>query len=296
MSRVAAATPEAVTPDASAAANAVESRDFSAQDVSDAPALLANGVDALSRIAVVLSHTSHPGNFGAAARAMKTMGLSDLRLVNPDVFPSEIATARASGANDLLDRARVFASVKDAIADCVHVVSSSARGRDFVGEVSDARSAAGELVRHTWQGKVAIVFGCEMSGLTNAEVALCQTLAFIPANPAYSSLNLGSAVQVFAYELRVAAGETGGFAAPQFQLATQGEIEAMFTHMETALTDVGFFNPDNPKRLFPRLKRLFNRTRLEREEVDIFRGIFRAMQQAAPPRKYADNEVSSDNR
>jgi len=147
--------------------------------------------------------------------------------------------------------------------------------------VSNARTAASELVRHTGQGKVAIVFGCEMSGLTNAEVALCQTLAFIPANPAYSSLNLGSAVQVFAYELRVAAGETAGFAAPQFQLATQGEIEAMFTHMETALTDVGFFNPDNPKRLFPRLKRLFNRTRLEREEVDIFRGIFRAMQNSA---------------
>jgi len=226
----------------------------------------------------VLSHTSHPGNIGAAARAMKTMGLTDLRLVNPEVFPSEIATARASGATDVLDNARVFASLKEAIADCVHVVGSSARGRDFVGEVSDARAASKALVEATPQGRVAIVFGCEMSGLTNAEVALCQTLAYIPANPEYSSLNLGSAVQVFAYELRVAAGATAGFTAPQFQLATQGEIDAMFVHMEAVLTDVGFFNPDNPKRLFPRLKRLFNRTRLEREEVDIFRGIFRAMQ------------------
>lgn len=235
----------------------------------------------MNRIAIVLSHTSHPGNIGAAARAMKTMGLSDLRLVNPEVFPSDVATARASGATDVLDAARVFASLKDAIADCVHVVGSSARGRDFVGEVSDARTASKALVEASTQGQVALVFGCEMSGLTNAEVALCQTLAFIPANPDYSSLNLGSAVQVFAYEIRVAAGETAGFAAPQLPLATQGEIDAMFTHMEVALTDVGFFNPDNPKRLFPRLKRLFNRTRLEREEVDIFRGIFRAMQQAA---------------
>jgi len=278
MSRAAAPPSGAITPEASAVVKAAESADFSASDAAQGPARLLTGSEALSRIAVVLSHTSHPGNIGAAARAMKTMGLSDLRLVNPDVFPSEIASARASGATDVLDAARIFTSLKDAIADCVHVVGSSARGRDFVGEVSDARTAAGELVRHTAQGKVAIVFGCEMSGLTNAEVALCQTLAFIPANPAYSSLNLGSAVQVFAYELRVATAATAGFDAPQFQLATQGEIDAMFTHMEAALTDVGFFNPANPKRLFPRLKRLFNRTRLEREEVDIFRGIFRAMQ------------------
>ena len=254
----------------SAASGSGESGNFSAAPVAQpAP---------LSRIVVVLSHTSHPGNIGAAARAMKTMGLSELRLVNPEVFPSEIASARASGATDVLDAARVFASLKDAIADCVHVVGSSARGRDFVGEVSDARSVSKALVEATAQGRVAIVFGCEMSGLTNAEVAHCQTLAFIPANPAYSSLNLGSAVQVFAYELRVAAGATAGYAAPQFQLATQGEIDAMFVHLETALTEAGFFNPENPNRLSPRLKRLFTRPRLEREEVDIFRGIFRAMQ------------------
>lgn len=235
----------------------------------------------LGNVVVVLSHTSHPGNIGAAARAMKTMGLTRLRLVNPEVFPSDVATARASGATDVLDAAGVYTSLKDAIADCVHVVGSSARGRDFVGEVSDARVAAGELVRRTPQGPVAIVFGCEMSGLTNAEVALCQTLAFIPANPGYSSLNLGSAVQVFAYELRMAAAAGGGFSAPEFQLATQAEIDAMFVHMRAALTDIDFFNPDNPKRLFPRLRRLFNRTRLEREEVDIFRGIFGAIQRVA---------------
>ena len=232
----------------------------------------------LEQIVVVLSHTSHPGNIGAAARAMKTMGLNTLRLVNPDVFPSEIATARASGATDVLDGAEVLATLQDALADCVYVVGSSARGRDFVGEVCDARAASTKLVETTRQGKVAIVFGCEMSGLTNAEVGLCQTLAFIPSNPDYSSLNLGSAVQVFAYELRVASGEVDGHKAPQFQLATQAEIEAMFVHMREAMTEIGFFNPNNPKRLFPRLQRLFNRTRLEREEVDIFRGLCRAMQ------------------
>lgn len=236
--------------------------------------------NSLAQVVVVLSHTSHPGNIGAVARAMKTMGLSELRLVNPDEFPSEIATARASGATDVLEGAAVFSELKDALADCVYVVGSSARGRDFVGEVADARTAAANLIHATAQGKVALVFGCETSGMTNAEVALCQTLAFIPTNPDYSSLNLGSAAQVFAYELRMAAGLVQGYEAPEFQAATQIEIDAMFVHMEQTLTEIGFYNPANPRRLFPRLRRLFNRTRLEREEVDIFRGIFRAVQLA----------------
>ena len=233
--------------------------------------------NSLAEVVVVLSHTSHPGNIGAVARAMKTMGLSELRLVNPDVFPSDIATARASGATDVLDGAVVFAELKDALADCVYVVGSSARGRDFVGEVADARTATGRLIEASAQGKVALVFGCETSGLTNAEVALCQTLAYIPTNPDYSSLNLGSAVQVFAYELRMAAGLVQGYEAPEFQPATQIEIDAMFVHMQQTLIEIGFYNPANPRRLLPRLRRLFNRTRLEREEVDIFRGIFRAV-------------------
>jgi tRNA/rRNA methyltransferase len=244
---------------------------------------------ALDRVAIVLSHTSHPGNIGAAARAMKTMGLSDLRLVNPDEFPSQIATARASGATDVLEGARVFKTLETAISDCVYVVGSSARGRDFVGETMDVRAACANAIEKTSHGRVAIVFGCEMSGMTNAEVALCQTLAFIPANDAYSSLNLGSAVQVFSYELRMAAGLTQGHVAPEFQLATQDDIERLFEHMERALTVSGFFNPDNPKRLFPRLRRLFNRTKLEREEVDIFRGILRTMEanaQASAARKH----------
>jgi tRNA/rRNA methyltransferase len=212
---------------------------------------------------------------------MKTMGLADLRLVCPDEFPSEIATARARGATDVLEGARVFKTLETAISDCVYVVGSSARGRDFVGETMNVRAACTNAVEKTTHGKVAIVFGCEMSGMTNAEVALCQTLAFIPANDDYSSLNLGSAVQVFSYELRMAAGLTQGHVAPEFQLATQEEIERLFEHMERALTASGFFNPQNPKRLFPRLRRLFNRTKLEREEVDIFRGIMRTLEEKA---------------
>ncbi len=253
-------------------------------DISGAQAESIN-FNPLDQIAVVLSHTSHPGNIGAAARAMKTMGLTDLRLVNPREFPSEVATVRATGAVDVLDAARVFTSLNAAIADCVYVVGSSARGRDFVGEVTDARTAATQLASTTSQGPVAIVFGCETSGLTNAEVALCQTLAYVPTDPDYSSLNLGSAVQVFAYEIRVAAmalqGSTGGYKASELQLATQAEIDAMYEHMRATLTEIGFFRPDHPRKLFPRLQRLFNRTRLEREEVDIFRGMLRAVQAAS---------------
>ena len=252
---------------------------------SSGPPTVSPDFNPLNQIAVVLSHTSHPGNIGAAARAMKTMGLTDLRLVNPREFPSEVATARAAGAVDVLDAARVFTSLNAAIADCVYVVGSSARGRDFVGEVTDARTAAMQMASITPQGPVAIVFGCETSGLTNAEVALCQTLAFVPTNPDYSSLNLGSAVQVFGYEIRVASmamqGLTGGYKASDLQLATQAEIDAMYEHMKVTLTEIGFFRPDYPRKLFPRLQRLFNRTRLEREEVDIFRGILRAVQAAA---------------
>ena len=236
---------------------------------------------ALQNVVIVLSHTSHPGNIGAVARAMKTMGLSELRLVNPREFPSEIATVRATGATDILDQARVFSNLKGALADCVYVVGSSARGRDFVGDVAEARTSAARLIQAAVSegkaGKVALVFGCETSGLSNAEVALCQTLAFIPTNPDYSSLNLGSAVQVFAYELRMAAGLSQGYEAPEFQAATQAEIDAMYAHMEASFTEIGFYNPAYPRRLFSRLRRLFNRTRLEREEVDIFRGILRAI-------------------
>jgi tRNA/rRNA methyltransferase len=203
---------------------------------------------------------------------MKTMGLSDLRLVNPEAYPSAIATARASSATDVLDAAKVYPTLVDALADVTFVVGTSARSREFVGEVLPLRDALARAHPHAREAKVALVFGTEMSGMTNEEVLKCQILAYIPSNPNYSSLNLGSAVQVACYEWRMLTEQAANFAAPTFQLATQDEIERFYEHLEKTMTDIGFFNPAVPKRLFPRLRRLFGRTRLEREEVDIFRG------------------------
>ncbi len=243
----------------------------------------------LDNIVIVLSRTSHPGNIGAAARAMKTMGLATLRLVRPEVFPSPIAEARASGATDVLDGARIYDTLADAVADCVLVVGSSARRRDFVASVSDARTAARQCVSEAASGRVALVFGCEMSGLDNEEILHCHRLAFIPANPAYASLNLGAAVQVFAYEIRMAAEMGGGYDNAPKAAATQEEIERMYAHLERALTVSGFFDPDHPKRLWQRVRRLFARTRLEREEVDIFRGIARNIEELAEIARRAGN-------
>ncbi len=216
---------------------------------------------------------------------MKTMGLSDLRLVRPEAFPSEVALARASGATDVLAAAKVFDRLSDALADCVFAVGTSARGREFVGEVLPVRQAVAVAMPHTLTGQVALVFGTEMSGMTNAEVECCQVLAYIPSNPAYSSLNLGSAVQVAAYEVRLACDASANFTAPTFQLATHAEIAGLMRHFRSTLIGLRFFNPAVPKRLFPRLARLFNRTRIEREEVDIFRGVLNSIDQLIERKK-----------
>lgn len=227
----------------------------------------------LSRIRVVLCRPSHPGNIGAAARAIKTMGLSQLALVAPRAYPHPEATARASGAADVLDRAAVHPTLDDALAGCVLAIGLSIRHRELVGSVMAAREAAVEAIRHAATGDVALVFGNETSGLDNDETGRCQTLAFIPANVEYGSLNLAAAVQVLAYEARMAAGFSGGYAAITYPLAAQDEIEGLHRHAERTLTDLGFFNPKRPRRLLPRLRRLFARTRLEHEEVNILRGI-----------------------
>src|SRR6185436_20129236 len=156
----------------------------------------------LARIRVVLCRPTHPGNIGAAARAIKTMGLSQLALVAPKLYPHPDAIARASGAADVLEAARVCPTLDDALAGCVLAIGLSARHRELVGKVQSARDAAVEAIDHAATGEVAIVFGTETFGLTNDDVSRCQTLAFIPANPDYGSLNLAAAVQVVAYELR----------------------------------------------------------------------------------------------
>ena len=239
----------------------------------DAMRAAMHGEHLLARIRIVLVRPTHPGNIGAAARAIKTMGLSQLVLVAPKVFPHAEATARASGAAGVLDAARVVPNLDDALSGCRLAIGLSVRHRELVGKVQSVRDAAAEAITIAPSGDVAIVFGTETFGLTNDDVSRCQTLAFIPANPDYGSLNLAAAVQVVAYELRMAAGLVGGYAAVTYPLAAQDEVAGLHEHAAKTLTALGFFNPDRPRRLLPRLRRLFARTRLEHEEVNILRGV-----------------------
>lgn len=229
--------------------------------------------DPLSHIRIVLSHTSHPGNIGASARAMKTMGIVSLCLVNPKRFPDAEAEAMASGASDVLSNARVCASLAEALQGTVYSLAVSARRRELAYVSADARSAAQELVAAAQQGEVAIVFGTEMSGLTNEEILQCRAMAHIPADPAYSSLNLAAAVQVMAYEARMAALGAQALPPSEFEPARHEDIENFYVHLEQSLLASGFLDPGNPRRLIPRLRRLFGRARLEQEEVNILRGI-----------------------
>lgn len=235
--------------------------------------------DSLSRIRIVLVATSHPGNVGAAARAMHTMGLSRLVLVAPRRFPDPEALARATGATALLDAARVVATLDEALAGAALAVGMSARPRELAGRVLAVRDAAREAVATTSRGEVAFVFGSEMSGLSNDELARCALVATIPANPAYASLNLAAAVQVAAYELRVAAAGNDVWRAPRFAPATADEIAALHAHGERTLVAMRLLDPAMPKRLVPRLRRLFARAGLEKEEVNILRGILARIDQ-----------------
>ncbi|ANQ85212.1 RNA methyltransferase [Azoarcus olearius] len=237
-----------------------------------------NAALALDRVRIVLSRTSHPGNIGAAARAMKTMGLSQLWLVAPESFPDPVADARASGADDLLRNARVVGSLAEALAGTVLAAAVTARRRELALPRRDARAAAVELLRFAEQGDVALVFGNETSGLSNEDVLLCGMPVSIPANPAFSSLNLGAAVQLLCYEMRMAALQPQLDADPAPRLATHDEVEGFLQHLEQAVTESGFHEPSNPRRLLPRLRRLFGRVRLEKEEVGILRGMLSSFQ------------------
>jgi len=236
-----------------------------------------NDLSALGRIRVVLSRPSHPGNIGAAARAMKTMGLSHLWLVSPASFPDPVAEARASGAADILHGARVVDSLQEALSGTVFAAALTARRRDVSLARLEPRAAAAELLQWSRNGgEVALVFGNEASGLSNEELGLCALPVTIPANPAYASLNLGAAVQLMCYELRLAAMEEGGALLPAEPLpepATHDEIENFFAHLASSIVASGFLDPAKPRRLMPKLRRLFGRARLEKEEVAILRGI-----------------------
>ena len=229
-------------------------------------------------IRIVLVGTTHPGNIGAAARAMKNMGLSDLALVNPRHFPHDDATARASGATDVLEGARVVSSLGEALTDCVYVAGASARSRSINWPSMGPRDCAERMILEGKQGKVAAVFGPEKSGLNNDDLDLCHTLLTIPTDPGFSSLNLAMAVQVLTYELRVAGMVDAG---PGFESesppATGEEMENFHVHLERVLTDIEFFDPDNPRHLLRRIRRLFIRARPDKNEINILRGILTAV-------------------
>jgi tRNA/rRNA methyltransferase len=245
--------------------------------VSGEGAILAAGGDepaALARLRVVLVRTTHPGNIGGAARAMKTMGLARLVLVAPRHFPDPQAQAMATGADDLLARAQVCATLDEALAGTTLAVALTARRRELSPHAVDARAAAGLAVAEAAAGgEVAFVFGTEMSGLANDEVLKCQRVAHIPTSAHYASLNLAAAVQVMACEARVAALGPANVSSERFEAASFEEIEGFYAHLERNLTRSGFLDPANPRRLMERLRRLFGRGRLEKEEVNILRGI-----------------------
>jgi tRNA (cytidine32/uridine32-2'-O)-methyltransferase len=230
-------------------------------------------------IRFILVATRHPGNIGASARAMKTMGQGDLWLVAPAAFPNAEATALASGADDLLARARVVATLGEAVTDCGLVLGTSARLRtQYYWPVSTPREAAPRLLAAGAAGAAAIVFGTERTGLSNADFDLCHGLVHIPSNPAYESLNLAQAVQILAYELRCAAGA----AAPQPRraapLAPVAELERLRAHAGEVLTAIDFTDRRGGPHLLRRLARIFGRAGLDQHEVNILRGILTAVQ------------------
>ncbi|WP_417521729.1 tRNA (cytosine(32)/uridine(32)-2'-O)-methyltransferase TrmJ [Marinobacter sp.] len=255
------------------------------------------GPDAFQdKIRIVLVETSHSGNIGAVARAMKNMGLANLWLVNPNSFPDEASYARAAGASDILDRAQVVPTLDKALEDCVMVMGTSARGRKIPWPVMPPPEAAAIAAENSQRGSVALVFGRENHGLSNDELHLCHYHIHIPSNPDYSSLNLSMAVQIMCYELRMlylrSLEETEGSpylrsmvspgdAGWDVPLAKVGDVEGFFTHLEQTLHDVDFHRRDNPRQLMSRLRRLFQRAKLDQMEINILRGILSAVQKAA---------------
>lgn len=249
----------------------------------------------LNDIRIVLINTSHPGNIGSAARAMKTMGLTDLTLVDPmDFVPgetNETAEAMASGALDVLHGAKVVGTLEEAVADTAVVMGTSARSRHLPWPLMHPRQAAGKALEVLTKGesgqsqKVALVFGRERTGLTNEELAQCQVHIHIPTNEDYSSLNVASAVQVLAYEMRMAILAHEGKLEADYSgqwgvswdndLANQQEINGFIQHLEQTLVEIDFLDPNNPKQLMPRLRRLFQRAMPDKVEVNILRGILK---------------------
>jgi tRNA (cytidine32/uridine32-2'-O)-methyltransferase len=229
--------------------------------------------------------TSHPGNIGAAARAMKNMSLHQLYLVRPHHFPHGDATVRASGAHDILAAATVCDTLQQALAGCSMVFGASARSqRTLPWPQLDARAVAALVAQQGPATEVALVFGREHSGLTNEELGLCNTLLHIPTNSEFSSLNVASAIQVVSYELMMARnGEWQPVTSnKEDEVASADEVEGLITHLEQTMVAVGFLDPANPRHLIRRMRRLFNRARVQKTEVNILRGVLTAVGKLIP--------------
>jgi len=237
---------------------------------------------ALDFIRIVLVETTHPGNIGAVARAMKTMGFSNLHLVNPKVFPHAEATARSSGADDILEAAKIHSTLPDAIKDCLMVFATSARTRNLSCHVLPLEEAFHEIIESAKvESHVAIVFGRESSGLTNKELDSCKGILLIPTENNFSSLNVASAVQIICYELfkKITFRSLNNERLKEkSELVTNKDLENFYLHLEQCLIDIKFLDPKKPRKLLRRLKNLFNRAELDQNEYNILRGILTAIQ------------------
>lgn len=246
----------------------------------------------LSRCRIVMVETTHPGNIGAAARAMKTMGLEQLHLVRPKEYPSVEATARASGATDILEHVVVHDTLEEALADATWVFGASARQRSMPWPHVAARQMGEMVAHHPVEGTVAVVFGREARGLTNDELKLCNYHVSIPTNPDYGVLNVSAAIQVLAYELRMALhgvevdvnADEPAMTLPPVQWdkppVTQQDMLYFMQHLQTVLEQSGFLDPNQPDKVMPRLQRLFMRTHMDEAELGMLRGALKAMQRS----------------
>lgn len=233
----------------------------------------------LNNIRIVLVEPSHPGNIGAVARAMKVMGLEQLYLVKPRLFPHEKATIRAAHAIDVLMQAVVVDSFAEAVRDCHLVLGTSVRTRALPWPTLDSRAAAQTAVQAASARPIALIFGREKSGLTNEELQCCHYQVEIPANPAYGSLNLACAVQVLCYEIRMALMAQNQLpVTTEEEFATAEELEKFYQHITDVLVTVEFLKPEIPNQVISRLRRLYNRARLEKIEINVLRGILTAIQ------------------
>ena len=240
-------------------------------------------IERQANIRIVLVNTTHPGNIGGAARAMKNMGLAELYLVEPKEYPAPRAVWRAAAARDILDGATIVETVDEAIADCGLVVGTSARERRIPWPLLNPRECGEKIYRESATHKTALLFGREDRGLTNEELQKCHYHVHIPSNPDYSSLNLATAVQVLAYEVRMAslADEQGNLPALTYwdqPPVKSADLEYFHEHLATTMAELKFYDPENPKQVLTRMRRLFNRVRMDEMEVSILRGLLTAVQ------------------